>query len=220
MNKITDITPQKKSNKRLNIYIDGNFSFAISAKLKFEKRVEVGQEISNKQIQDLIFLDQIERLQDKAFKFLSFRPRSEKEIKDYLFRKGRLKEIKSDIEKSQYESSIQEVIKKLKKIGQVDDYEFSKWWLEQRYNFSPRGEILLKAELRSKGIEKNLIDELLQNDTEMQVRSATKAVEKKIKLYQKLDEKKFKDKIEQFLARRGFGWNVVKQTVDSILEKR
>lgn len=220
MNKITDITPQKKNNKRLNVYINGDFAFGISAQLKFEKRIEIGQEINNQKTQDLILSDQIERLQDKALKFLSFRPRSERETRDHLFRRGKLKEIKSDIEKSQYEISIQEVIKKLKRIGQIDDREFSKWWVEQRHNFNPRGQILLKAELRSKGIENNLIDELLQNDTEIQVQLATKAAEKKIKLYQKLDEKEFKDKIEQFLARRGFGWSVVKQAVDSILEKR
>ena len=124
MNKITDITPQKKNNKRLNVYINGDFAFGISAQLKFEKRIEIGQEINNQKTQDLILSDQIERLQDKALKFLAFRPRSEREMKDHLFRKGKLKEIKSDIEKSQYEISIQEVIKKLKRIGQIDDREF------------------------------------------------------------------------------------------------
>jgi len=220
MSKITDITLQKKNNKRLNVYINGDFAFGISAHLRFAKRVEIGQEISDTQIRDLILSDQIERLQDKALRFLSFRPRSEKEVKDYLFRKGKLKEIKSETEKAQYEISIQEVIKKLKGVGQIDDSEFSKWWVEQRYNFSPRGEILLKAELRSKGIESNLIEDLMQNDNEIQVQFATKAAEKKTKLYQKLDEKEFKDKIGQFLVRRGFGWTVVKQVVDTILEKR
>lgn len=220
MNKITDINPQKKNSKRLNVYINGDFAFGISAQLRFEKRVEIGQEINSQRTQDLILLDQIERLQDKALKFLSFRPRSEKEMKDHLLRKGKLKEIKSDIEKAQYEISIQEAIKKLKRIGQIDDSEFSKWWVEQRYNFSPRGENLLKAELRSKGIENNLIDELLQNDTEIQVQLATKAAEKKIRLYKKLEEKEFKDKMGQFLARRGFSWTIIKQVVDSLSKKR
>lgn len=220
MKKITDIRPQKKSKKRLNIYLDGDFAFGISVQLRFEKKIEIGKKVTTKQIQDIILADQTERLENKSLKFLAFRPRSEKEIRDYLLRKGKVNEIKSELEKSQYESSIQEVIQRLKRIGQIDDYEFSKWWLEQRYNFSPRGEALLKAELRYKGIETSIIEDLLQNDTEIQVQLATKAAEKKIKLYKKLEEKEFKDKMSQFLVRRGFGWTIVKQVVDTVSEKR
>lgn len=220
MEKITDIRPQKKNNKRLSIYVDGDFVFGISSRLRFEKRLEIGQKITAGRIQDMIIADQTERLENKSLKFLSFRPRSEKEIRNHLLRKGKLQEIKSETEKSQYESSIEEVIKKLKKIRQIDDLEFSKWWLEQRYNFNPRGVAVLKAELRFKGIETNIIDELLQNDTEFQVQLATKAAEKKIKLYQRFDDREFRDKMGQFLARRGFGWTIVKQAVDTVSKKR
>lgn len=220
MEKITDIRTQKKNNQRLNIYVNNDFGFGISLRLKFEKKLEIGQKITASHIQDMIAADQTERLENKALKFLAFRPRSEKEIRDHLLRKGRITEIKSEFEKSQYERSIEEVIIKLKKIRQIDDFEFSKWWLEQRYNFNPRGEPILKAELRSKGIETNIIDELLQNDTELQIQLATKAAEKKTKLYRKLEEREFRDKISQFLARRGFSWTIVKQVVDTVSKKR
>ena len=219
MGKVTDIVLQKKDPARLNIYIDNNFALGISAQLRFEKRLEIGQPLTEKQIQDLIAADQTERLLNKAFNFLSFRPRSEKETRDHLLRKGKLKEIKSDVEKKQYETFVEAVINKLKKAKQLDDFEFSKWWVEQRIRFNPRGDRLLKNELKSKGVDNEIIDQLLVNNNEDQIRLATKAADKKIKSYQKLDSEEIKIKLGQYLARRGFGWEVIKKAVDTFVKK-
>ncbi|MDP2720499.1 MAG: RecX family transcriptional regulator [bacterium] len=218
--KITDLKQQKKKLGRFNVFIDGNFAFGISADLRFEKKLEIGQEISEKEVQDLIPQDQIERLLNKALRFLSFRPRSEKELRDHLRRKGRLKEIKGDAEKDQYEKSIEVVLVKLKQMKQLDDREFTRWWIEQREKFKPRGKNLLRLELLAKGIAKETIDELLIDNTEEQFELAQKAAAKKVKYYKKLSEEEFKTKMGQFLVRRGFDWNTVKKVVDTPFDKR
>ena len=125
MGKITDIKQQQKDPNRFNVFIDGKFAFGISAEIRFVKKLEVGQRVSEKQNENLITADQTERLLNKALKFLSFRPRSEKEIRDYLLRKGKLKEVKSEVEIKQYEVSVEEVIKRLKKLEQINDYGFA-----------------------------------------------------------------------------------------------
>ena len=220
--KITDLEQQKKKLDRFNVFIDGNFAFGVSADLRFEKKLEVGQNLSEKQIAELINLDQAERLLAKSLRFLSFRPRSEREIRDHLLRKGKLKDIKGDDEKAQYERSVETVIKKLENLGQIDDYEFTKWWVEQRMRFKQSGIHLLKAELASKGVSKDTIDEILSANINKESYEdlALTAALKKESSYRRLSKEDFKIKLSQFLARRGFDWNTVKKVVDSLIDKR
>ena len=220
--KITDLEQQKKKLDRFNVFIDGNFAFGVSADLRFEKKLEVGQNLSEKQLAELINLDQAERLLAKSLRFLSFRPRSEREIRDHLLRKGKLKDIKGDDEKAQYERSVETVIKKLENLGQIDDYEFTKWWVEQRMRFKQSGTHLLKAELASKGVSKDTIDEVLSANINRESYEdlALTAALKKESSYRRLSKEDFKIRLSQFLARRGFDWNTIKKVVDSLIDKR
>ena len=218
--KITDLEQQKKRLDRFNVFIDGNFAFGVSADLRFEKKLEVGQNLSEKQIAELINLDQAERLLAKSLRFLSFRPRSEREIRDHLLRKGKLKDIKGDDEKAQYERSVETVIKKLENLGQIDDYEFAKWWVDQRTRFRPRGYYVIRMELIAKGVSKEIVDELTTIKKEDQIRLALAAASKKMDSYKKLDSKNFKKKLGNYLLSRGFSWEVVKNIVDTLVDKR
>ena len=222
MGKITDIALQKKNPKRVNVFLEGEFAFGISLDLRFEKKLEIGKNLTEKQIASLVEADQVERMLNKSLKFLSFRPRSEKEIRDHLLWKGKLKDIdKSDSEKAEYEKSIEKVISKLKKIGQVDDKGFAEWWVEQRQSFKQIGVRAIKVELFQKGIDKDTISELLdESDESKEVELAVKASSKKIQSYKKLEPQEFRIKMGQYLARRGFGWNTIKKVVDTLSKNR
>ena len=224
MGKITDITPQKKDPKRVNLFVDNEFAFGISAEIRFEKKLSIGQNLTEKQIGDLVKLDQIERLFNRSLRFLSFRPRSEKEIRDYLLRKGKLKEIdKSDAEKIQYEKSIDKAIGKLKKLDQINDKGFALWWLDQRKKFKQSGNRLIKLELMQKGISKDVIDDVFQEanlDPQSEYKIAEKAAEKKLNAYKKLEIREYRIKMGQYLARRGFDWEITKKVVDTLSKKR
>lgn len=222
MGKITDIALQKKNPKRVNVFLEGEFAFGISLDLRFEKKLEIGKNLTEKQIASLVEADQVERMLNKSLKFLSFRPRSEKEIRDHLLWKGKLKDIdKSDSEKAEYEKSIEKVVSKLKKIGQVDDKGFAEWWVEQRQSFKQIGVRAIKVELFQKGIDKDTVSELLdESDESKEVELAVKASSKKIQSYKKLDTQEFRIKMGQYLARRGFGWNTIKKVVDTLSKNR
>ena len=222
MAKITDIALQKKNPKRVNVFLDDNFAFGVSLDLRFEKKLEIGKNLTEKQTSSLVEADQVERMLNKSLKFLSFRPRSEKEIRDHLLWKGKLKDVdKSDSEKAEYEKSVGKVISKLKKIGQVEDKGFAEWWIEQRQKFKQIGSRAIKVELFQKGIDKDIISELLdESDETKEIEQATKAASKKIQSYNKLDPQEFRIKMGQYLARRGFGWNTIKKVVDTLLQNR
>jgi len=234
--KITDIEPQKKKLDRVNVFIDGQFAFGISQALRFENKLEISQEISEGKIKELIEKDQIERLVNKALRFLSYRPRSEKELRGYFLRAAKLGEIKTEVEKAQYNASIEKVISELKRLDQVDDAAFASWWVEQRLKFKPMASALIKRELLAKGVDKEVIEETMNEAKETPLRPSTyaqgfagqadeedlamRAASKKLTSYKNLEPKEFKIKMGQFLARKGFSWEVVKKVVDSFREKR
>ena len=224
MGKITDIVSQKKDPKRVNIFVDGEFAFGVSAEIQFEKKLKIGQILTEKQIDVLVELDQTERLFNKALGFLSFRPRSGKEIRDYLLRKGKLKEIdKSDVEKVQYEKSIEKAISKLKKLDLINDNEFAIWWVDQRKKFKLSGNRLIKLELMQKGISRDIIDDVLQGTnltTLSEYELAEKAAKKKLSAYKKLEIREYRIKMGQYLSRRGFDWDITKKVVDTLSKKR
>ena len=142
-----------------------------------------------------------QKILDKVYRFLSLRPRSEKEVADYLK--------KREISPSDFEK----IFKILKEQKLVDDWEFAKWWLEQRETFKPKGKIALKAELKQKGIAEEIIEKALAQIDEESL--AKEALAKKAKNYRKLPPEEFFRKISQFLSYRGFSW----QTIEKVAKK-
>ena len=155
-------------------------------------------------------MDDFENFYNKSLRFLSFRPRSEKEIRDKL--------------KSKKASSliINQVIVKLKEKKFINDLEFAKWWVEQRTNFKPRGLRLIKIELRQKGISDEMIESGIMNQesgAKNDLGLARKLIEKRLSRYKGLSKQELYQKLGSFLARRGFDWETIKQAIDEVLEK-
>ncbi len=160
-------------------------------------------------------MDEFEKYLNKSFHFLSFRPRSEKEVRDNLLKKKASTEV------------IERVITSLNEHKFLNDQEFARWFIEQRLRFNPKGIRIIKMELKQKGIDQEIIDEaitnlssddgeLLNNDLE----SAKKLVEKKLPKYRGLEKQIIYQKLGAFLARRGFGWDTIKKSIDDGLKDK
>ncbi|WP_231681954.1 regulatory protein RecX [Phosphitispora fastidiosa] len=140
---------------------------------------------------------------DDALNYISYRPRSAWEVRKKLFEKG-------------YESEIvSEVIGFLEEYRFIDDLEFSRMWLRSRTRDKPSGRRKISHELFQKGISRDIIEECLAGySPEQEEEIACLLAEKKIS--QKGFELK---KIEGFLLRRGFDYNIVRKVLSKILEK-
>lgn len=201
MPQITAIKPQEKRKNRFNVYLDGQFALAISNELLVREGLKVGQELLPEKREELVVKDRLGRAQEQIYRFLSYRPRSEKEIYDYLGKK-KLK----DEEK-------EKIIKNLKEEKLIDDLEFARWFLEQRQTFRPKGSYALRQELRQKGIGEKIINQVLPNREE-ELSLAKKALVKAEKKYASFLGREKKEKLMAYLRRRGFSWEVVKKAVD------
>ena len=198
--KVTALKAQKRNSQRINVYLDDEFAFGLS---RFAAAwLQVGQELSPEKIRDLQDIDAQEVAYQRALNFISFRPRSETEVRENLRKHDTPDEI------------IPEVLDRLRRVGLVDDVQFAQNWIENRSTFRPRGKRALAVELRQKGISDEAINEaLLELDED---RLAYKAALKQSHKYQGLEWQKFRQKMSAFLARRGFTYEVAKPVIEQV----
>ena len=208
MPQITDIKPQKRPG-RFNIYLNGKYAFAVSAESFVKANLNINQEISSDTVEKLIKDDEFGKTFDNSLKFISFRPRSEKELQNWFKRK----EVGEETQKL--------VIKKLKHLGFLNDEEFAKWWIEQRTTFHPSGQRLIKMELKQKGISDEIIEGIMNNESRImgEKELAKKVLEKKLPRLKNYKRQELRKKLQNLLAQRGFSWEVIKELVDTLVKK-
>lgn len=217
---VTKIGPQLKSKDRFNIFIDGEYLFSLTGNDLLKSGLAKGSEIDPAQLAELKKISAISLLQDASIRYLSYRPRSRKEIETYLKDKIRTKlpEIKSKEEKNVHISNI---IIKLEQLGYVDDENFASTLVKHRTNTSkPKSKKAILYELQSKGISKDTANNVIDNiDDETELENAKSTADKLFnRLKSKnLDEKTLRQKISTQLYSKGFDWPTVSAAVDSLL---
>lgn len=201
--KITAIEIQKRNKERVNIFLDGEYVFSMM--LIEASNLRKGQHLTPADITALKDEDDIQKAVERAVKFLSYRPRSTAEVRRNL--------IKHDTP----EPVIEITIERLEGFGYLDDHAFARFWLENRDNFKPRGPRALRYELRQKGIEPTIINELLD---EMDVQDAAyRAGQTQLRKLQGLHQQEFKHKLGNFLQRRGFNYGVSRDVIEQLISE-
>ncbi|MFQ6016095.1 MAG: RecX family transcriptional regulator [Anaerolineae bacterium] len=197
---ITALKVQKGNKERVNVYLDGEFAFGLDMMLA--ARLQVEQTLSEKEIEALLVQDQGQRAYHKALDFLSYRPRSQMEVEQYLRKKGISPQISH------------QVIERLQRAGLLDDAAFARFWVENRETFRPRGIQMLRYELRRKGVGDDLIEQALEGLDEAE--SAYRAAKGRANRYAGLEWATFRRRLGEFLRRRGFGYDAIHETLDRL----
>lgn len=143
---------------------------------------------------------------DKTLRFLAIRPRSRQEMSDYLLRK------KAGSELSRL------VVTALTEARLIDDTEFARWFIENRKTFRPKGKRALRYELAQKGIEREIIEHVLDTDLDdvEEESAARRVVAKKLRLWRHLSHKDIRSNVHAMLARRGFNWSVIERVLKNV----
>jgi len=202
---VTSIKPQR-NQKRVNVYLDDKFGFGIDIENFVKLGLKVEQELKEEEIEKIVKKAEFQKTLDKLLRFATLRPRSEKEIKDW-FKKRKV-----------HESLYKELLNRLSKLELIDDKKFAKWWVDQRNTFKPRGKRVLEMELRLKGIKKEIAQEILGDLKVNEEKVAKDLLQKKVYRWKSLPVLERKLKMSQFLARKGFGWDVIEKSVDKMLK--
>lgn len=155
-------------------------------------------------------------LYNKSLRFLSFRPRSVYEMKNYL-QKNKASE-----------TQIQEIIQKLSGLNFLNDLSFAQKWVEDRKKSHPRSLSILKLELRQKGISPEIFEEVLkaQKENEEDFFMAKSIIEKILLKTNYSNDSALqnnptllKKKLVSRLQSKGFSWDTIKTAIDESLKK-
>ncbi|MFP4158749.1 MAG: regulatory protein RecX [Desulfobacterales bacterium] len=133
----------------------------------------------------------------RSLHYLKYRPRSRREIKLYLEKKGFSP------------SEISEAIERLEHYRYIDDKEFARIWIENRTRNRPRGKFALRCELKGKGISEDITEKMLADFDEGE--PAWLAVLPRLEGWSGLEPIELKKKIYDYLRRRGFAYHTCEQ---------
>jgi regulatory protein len=199
MRKITAIESQKNRN-RVNIHLDGEFAFGLD---RFVAAwLKTGDELSEEKIAKLQADDARELAYQQAMLFLSYRVRSEKEIRQNL----RKHEIPEEV--------IEQTLERLVEAGLANDNQFARVWVENRNTFHPRSRRVLAMELRQKGLDDETVQSAVAGVDEDAL--AYESAIKRANRFKSLEWNEFRKKLSEYLARRGFSYSIIAPIVSKV----
>ena len=200
MKKITALVVQKRNPNRVNVHLDGEYAFGLARIVAAWLRV--GQELDEEKLKRLQVEDARERAVQQALLFLSYRARSESEIRQNLHKH----EIPEEV--------IEETLVRLRQDGLANDGQFAQAWVENRSTFRPRSRRMLAMELRQKGLDDEAVSSALEDVDDEPL--AYEAARKRASRLKGLEWADFRKKLSEFLARRGFSYSVIAPVVTRI----
>ena len=201
MPEITAITPQKHDKTRCNIEVDGRFFCGMELETVMRNRLKAGLSVTGEELSAMQLESEKTTAFDKALSYLSVSMKTEKQMRDYLKKKGYL------------EGVIDHVVAKLKEYGYIDDALYS-----ASYSSSVskrKGKRLIAAELKRKGVGDDAIESALSS-----IESETESAENVLKKYLrgKTLDKPTLQKAYRYLIGKGFDFDTAKSALKSLMD--
>ncbi len=221
---VTDIKQGVKNPNRANIFINNKYSFSLDLAQIVDFKLKKGQNLTSEQINEYKKASAFGKLYQRTLEWVLTRPRSIREIRDYLYRKTRkhpnpqasssdtLKAARPSLWSSEElvdsdKSAIsEEIISRLISKGYLDDQKFAEYYVENRFVKKGISKKRLRLELMKKGIDKQIIDQILEETSRNDEEEIKKIIAKKRARY---DD----DKLIQYLVRQGFDYALSKTLV-------
>jgi regulatory protein len=196
--KITNLKQQVKNPERVSIFVDDKYSFSLSLDELIAHKLKKDDELSELDVKRFKKISADGKLRGRALEWLMNRPHSEREFRDYLYRKK--------AEPDQIDGLVSEFTQK----GYLDNAKFAIWFseLQARRNKSDRQ---IKAELFKKGIDREVVAETFEQGQGDETARLKILIEKKSRLSRYKNDPQ---KLAKYLTSQGFSWQSVKQALE------
>lgn len=201
---ITALEAQTRDASRVNVFLDGVFAFGLDGELAANEGLAVGDELSADRVAALRAMDDTSKATEAALRLLTVRPRAEREIRDRLRQKGF------------GAAAIDGTVAKLEGWRYLDDAEFARTWVANREANQPRGRRLLEQELRQKGVEREVVRDTIAAADLDEAQTALDLGRAKLRSYASLDPAVARRRLGSYLARRGYGYDIVRPTLETL----
>ena len=208
--KITAIGIQVRDKNRVNVSVDGKYRFSLDVFQLGDLGIKVGNEYSDNELTELEQESQFGKVYSRALEYCLMRPHSAKEVRDYLYRKTRDTRTKTgDIRKGVSPEITKRAFDRLVEKNYINDTKFARYWIENRSLTKGASKRKLISELRTKGVEQSIIDQLLSESDRTDEDELQKVITKKRSKYP--DDQK----LMAYLARQGFSYDDIKSSLES-----
>lgn len=205
LNVITKIGRQKNNPERYNIYINEQYSFAVDEGTLIKFGLMKGKELEQFDIDEIVYEDEIAKAFNKGLQFLSYQMRSEQEVRKKL------------LAAEHGEAVVEEAVRKLERLGFLNDETYSKALLETKKRTAKKGPRAIQQDLIKKGINKELQKEVLSSYShEDQLNNALELAEKMVRAGEAKTPAQVKQKIQDLLMRKGYSFSIVSEVLDQI----
>ena len=210
---VTAIKPQKKAGF-VNVFLDSQFAFSLSDIDCASQKLKVGEEVNQSRVKELKAQSKVSKMMGSALRYISRRPHSQSEVESFLKRKF--------VDRGDLVSGagVTQGLEKLRELELINDGGFARWLLGQRLK-GPRAKGLrfIRSELYQKGVSKEIIEELVQENQSFDWRSSALGLVRKRKtLLKSLPREVQKRRLVSFLLRRGFNVEMAWSVVDEALK--
>lgn len=197
--RISAIKPQVKNTERVSVYVDGIYAFSLSLDELVEHRLKSGLVLDEAQLKAFKKLSQEGKWRARSLDWLLRRPHSTKEFRDYLYRK----KIEPDFMNS--------LVKEFQTKKYLNDEAFARFWVESRRSSKHASSRRLRFELRQKGVQKEIVDMILQDTEVDELQALTELITSKRRQTRYQDQQK----LTAYLLRQGYNYENIKQALES-----
>jgi regulatory protein len=197
--RVTAIDKQRR-DRRVSIFLEGRFAIGLSLDVVTRAGLRVGDEVDDERLRELRDAEARADGMAAALRLLSYRHRSETELRQRLARRGTPPAV------------VDGTLVRLRELGLVDDAAFARAWVERRDSASPRSRRLLHQELLSKGVGSDTSCNLLDGVDEAD--AALRAATRRAASLRGLPYPEFRRRLGNFLRRRGFDYELIRRTVE------
>ena len=203
---IVTAVERKRRGRKVDVYVDGAFALQIGRELAVERDVRPGRTLITAELASLREAEARRSAVESALQLLSYRPRSERELKQRLFRKGFSSRV------------VQATLARMRELGYLDDAAFARFWTEARQAAHPSSQWLLRGELRRRGIATETAEEVTEGISDEE--AAYEAARRRLRAFDGLEYQEFRERLGAFLTRRGFSYGVARRTIDRCWAER
>jgi regulatory protein len=198
--RITALQPQK-SKRRVSVFLDGNFLFALAADTVAALGLRVGMEVDRARLDEIAREEHLYQARQYAFLLLSYKARTTSELKQRLARKG----FSPDI--------IAATVQRLAELKMIDDAGYARQFVQDRVTIGHKGKWRIRGELLKRGVAKEHIEGALAVAPD-ETAAAREVAEKYLSRNRRLESYVLKRRLYAFLARRGFSPDTIRQVIN------
>jgi regulatory protein len=201
---ITSITPQKRNKLFYNIHIDYEYFCSLDDETIYHMKLKEGMDVDAELLMEASKKSSYKKALNYTLNILSKSSKTKQEL------------IKKMTEKEYNEDTIAAVIAKVNDLGYINDKQYIEDFIRNKADTSQGlNKRTLQNKMIQKGLDKELIQQSLENSTIDEYQNAVQVAEKKLRNL-KGNEREKKSKLYAYLINKGFDYEVCSKVINNV----